>query len=51
MSYWFDQPHTLVLARARMEFTQSRKRDRLCEKSETASGERGMALHAFGRKN
>ena len=29
MSYWFEEPHTLVLARARIDLRNPQKRDRL----------------------
>jgi hypothetical protein len=36
MSYWFGDPHTLVLVRARIDLLNPRKRDRLRAKSEAA---------------
>ena len=42
MSYWFEEPHTLVLARARIGLRNSRKSDRLRAESETASAERAL---------
>jgi hypothetical protein len=52
MSYWFEEPHTLVLARARVGLCNSRKSDRLRAESETASAERALApvLSAAGTK-
>ena len=43
MSYWFEEPHTLVLARARIDLRNPRKRDRLRAESETAFAERALA--------
>jgi len=43
MSYWFEQPHTLVLACSRIDLRNPRKRDRLRAESETASAERALA--------
>ena len=43
MSYWFERPHALVLARARIDLRDPRKRDRLRAKSETAFAERALA--------
>jgi hypothetical protein len=42
MSYWFDQPYTLVLACSRIDLRNPRKR-RLHAESETASAERALA--------
>jgi hypothetical protein len=42
MSYWFEEPHTLVLARARIGLRNSRKSDRLRAESETGSAERAL---------
>jgi hypothetical protein len=43
MSYWFEEPHTLVLARARIDLRNPRKRDRLRAKSKAALAERAPA--------
>ena len=43
MSYWFEHPHTLVLARVRIDLRNPRKRDRLRAKSEAAFAERALA--------
>jgi hypothetical protein len=43
MSYWFEERHTLVLADARIDLRNPRKRDRLRAESETASAERALA--------
>ena len=42
MSYWFEQPHTLVLACSRIDLRNPRKRDRLRAVSETPSAERAL---------
>jgi hypothetical protein len=43
MSYWFEERHTLVLARVRIDLRNPRKRDRLRAKSEAAFAERAPA--------
>jgi hypothetical protein len=43
MSYWFEEPHTLVLARAGIDLRNPRKRDRPRVKSEAAFAERALA--------
>jgi hypothetical protein len=39
MSYWFEDPHTLVLARAPIDLRNPRKHGRLRAKSTTAFAE------------
>ena len=43
MSYWFEQPPYLGFSARRIDLRNSRKRDRLRAKSETASAERALA--------
>ena len=44
MSYWFEQPHTLVLACSPIDLRNPRKRDRLRAKSKAAFDDRALAL-------
>jgi hypothetical protein len=42
MSYWFGEPHTLVLARARIDLRNPRKRIDPRAKSEATFAERAL---------
>jgi hypothetical protein len=47
MSYWFEEPHTLVLPHAPMDLRNPRKRDRLRAKWEIVPAVRALAPMAF----
>jgi hypothetical protein len=44
MSYWFAEPYTLVLACARIDLRNPRKRDQPRAKSDAAFDDRVLAL-------
>jgi hypothetical protein len=51
MSYWFAEPHTLVLAGAQIDLRDPRECDRLGADRKPPFAERALVAHVFGRKN
>jgi hypothetical protein len=51
MSYWFERPHTLVLARSRIDLRNPRERDRLRLLNRKPLPLSTLHAHAFGRKS
>jgi hypothetical protein len=51
MSYWFEEPHTLVLARAQIDLRNPRERESTGRKLEAAIAKRAVVALVLGRKN